>query len=192
MTRLITALSLLCLMAACRPEVFPPKPPGYFKIDTPAEHRYQVFDRPGFPYTFEYPVYSSTQDDTVFQGKGEHNPYWVNINVPSLGGVINITYKKIDGAASFAKLMEDSWGLSFFHHIDQRSGTNPNGVSVITYTIGGNTASRYQFAATDSVKNFLRGALYFDVAPNADSLKPATDFLEADISHLLETLKWKN
>jgi hypothetical protein len=58
------------------------------------------------------------------------------------------------------------------------------------YTVGGNSASRYQFAATDSVKHFLRGALYFDVTPNADSLQPVTDFLLKDIQHMLLTLQW--
>lgn len=65
------------------------------------------------------------------------------------------------------------------------------GKNVLLYIVGGNTASRYQFTATDSVKHFIRGALYFDVTPNADSLKPATDFIEADIKHILMTLKWK-
>jgi gliding motility-associated lipoprotein GldD len=59
------------------------------------------------------------------------------------------------------------------------------------FTVGGNAATRYQFAATDSTKHFLRGSLYFDVTPNADSLKPATDFLLQDIEHMLNTLKWR-
>ena len=32
------------------------KKKGYFKIDFP-EKKYQSFDQPGYPYTFEYPVY---------------------------------------------------------------------------------------------------------------------------------------
>lgn len=195
--RIIAALILICCIASCKPEILPPKPPGYYKIDTPAEHRYQVFDVPGYPYSFEYPVYGRVVEDTVFRSGKESNKYWININIDTLGAVINITYKPITKEATYQKLMEDSWGLSFFHHekadyIDQREGRNPNGVLFFAYTVGGNTASRYQFAATDTVKHFLRGALYFDVSPNADSLKPATDFLEKDIAHMLETLKWKN
>ncbi|MES2704426.1 MAG: hypothetical protein V4649_17440 [Bacteroidota bacterium] len=197
MKQIIVVLLILMAMVACRPPIFPPKPPGYFRIDTPAAHRYQLFDQPGYPYSFEYPVYARIMEDTMFQGKGEHNPYWINMQIDSLGGVINITYKALSATNTLDKLLEDSWGLSFFHHekadyIDQRGGMNLNGISYITYTVGGNTATRYQFAATDSVKHFMRGALYFDVSPNADSLKPATDFLEKDIAHMLETLKWKN
>ena len=41
------------------------KKKGYFKIDFP-EKKYQLFDQPGYPYTFEYPVYSQVIKDTTF------------------------------------------------------------------------------------------------------------------------------
>jgi gliding motility-associated lipoprotein GldD len=68
----------------------------------------------------------------------------------------------------------------------------PQRVYGIIYNVGGNAASACQFIVTDSVKHFLRGALYFDVSPNADSLRPMNEFLEKDITHMLETLRWKN
>lgn len=195
MHRYIIALSLLLIIASCRPPVFPPKPEGYYRIDTPATHQYRLFDAPGFPYTFEYPVYGNVQNDTVFQKEKTKNPYWININFPSLGGIINITYKEINAQQTLSKLVEDAYNLSFTHHVkaeymNEKEFSIP-GKYVLLYTVGGNTASRYQFTATDSVKHFMRGALYFDVTPNADSLKPATDFLEQDIKHMLMTLKWR-
>jgi hypothetical protein len=36
----------------------------------------------------------------------------------------------------------------------------------------------------------MRGALYFDSTPNADSLRPVQDFLQKDIEHLINTFKW--
>ena len=62
----------------------------------------------------------------------------------------------------------------------------------LIYEIGGNAASSIQFFLTDSTKNFIRGALYFNVAPNTDSISPVTDFVRQDIYHLIETFKWKN
>ena len=132
----------------------------------------------------------------MFQhGKNQH-PYWINVNFPGLNGAINITYIEISKERPLDSLLSDAWGLSFFHHekaqyIDRYPFNNFHGATGVIYVVGGNTASRYQFFATDSLKNFLRGSLYFDVTPNADSLKPATDFLEADIKHLLMTLRWK-
>ena len=195
MRKYIFAFSLFLLLASCRPEVFPPKPQGYFRIDTPASHQYRLFDRPGYPYTFEYPVYSTVENDTLFKEEKADNPYWINVVFPSLGGVINITYKEINAKQTLPRLIEDAWNMSFFHHekaeyMNEKEFSVP-GNSVMLYIIGGNAASRYQFTATDSVKHFMRGSLYFDVTPNADSLKPATDFLEQDIKHMLMTLKWR-
>ena len=35
------------------------------------------------------------------------------------------------------------------------------------------------------------GALYFDAAPNEDSLRPVNEFLVADMKHLIRTFRWK-
>jgi gliding motility-associated lipoprotein GldD len=67
----------------------------------------------------------------------------------------------------------------------------PNGITGIFFKVGGNAATARQFFVTDSTKHFLRGALYFDSTPNADSLGVVNDFLEADMKHLINTLQWK-
>jgi len=194
MLRTAFVLLLICSLAACRPVVFHPKPTGYFRLDTPATHKYQQFSYPDFPYSFEYPVNSTIHLDTMFNGE-QDNKYWINIHVHGMEGIFNITYKAITPQQPLYKLMDDAWGLSYFHHekadyIDPVGFVNEYGVSGMLYTVGGNTATRYQFAATDTVKHFIRGALYFDVTPNADSLQPVTDFLLKDIQHMLLTLKW--
>ena len=188
-------VTMSCLFS-CKPDTYVPKPVGYFRIDTPQTHQYQLFDVPGYPYTFEYPTYASIEKDTVFFNEKADNPYWLNLNFTTLYGIINLTYKHVDSRAGLAKMIEDSYNFSNFHtkkadYIDQISYHNAYGVFGILYVVGGNAASRYQFTATDSVKNFVRGALYFDVTPNSDSLKPATDFIEQDIQHFLMTLKFR-
>jgi gliding motility-associated lipoprotein GldD len=60
----------------------------------------------------------------------------------------------------------------------------------VKYNIVGNAASPYQFYVTDSIDHFIRGALYFNVAPNYDSLKPSLDYIVQDIDHLIETVQW--
>jgi hypothetical protein len=37
----------------------------------------------------------------------------------------------------------------------------------------------------------MRGALYFNVVPNIDSLKVVVDFLRKDIVHMIKTFEWK-
>jgi len=63
---------------------------------------------------------------------------------------------------------------------------------MIRYNIkGADAASTYQFYLTDSTSNFLRGALYFDLVPNNDSLSPVIDFLKADIEQMITSFRWK-
>ena len=62
----------------------------------------------------------------------------------------------------------------------------------IVYHIKGmNTASSLQFYLTDSTDHFFRGALYFDTAPQNDSLAPVIDFITEDVFRFIETFKWE-
>jgi gliding motility-associated lipoprotein GldD len=197
MQRLFSFFILLLLFASCRPETYTPKPRGYARVDFP-KRAYIKFEEAGFPYSFEIPVYSHVEHDTLFLGKKPENPYWINILFPSLGGQIYVSYKEISATQPLSKLLQDSHEMSFTVHskradyIDENAFQLGNRVYGIIYDVGGNAASSYQFIATDSVKHFLRGALYFDVTPNADSLKPINEFLKKDLEHLLQTLTWHN
>ena len=68
----------------------------------------------------------------------------------------------------------------------------PLGVSGTFFQVGGNAATAKQFFVTDSVKHFLRGALYFDATPNEDSLGIVNNFLQEDMRHLINTFRWNN
>jgi gliding motility-associated lipoprotein GldD len=76
--------------------------------------------------------------------------------------------------------------------IDDSPINTPLGVSGIFFTVGGNAATGKQFFVSDSIRHFLRGALYFDTTPNEDSLSVVSDFLEKDMVHLINTFQWKN
>jgi gliding motility-associated lipoprotein GldD len=182
---------------SCRPPVYTPKPIGYYRIDLP-EHRYKKFENPEFPYSFEYPVYGYAYKDTLTaDSRKPENKYWMNIDFPQWAGRIYLSYKRIDTKDNIGKLLEDTHEMSYYHtkkadYINPKDFTNENGVAVITFSVGGNAASAYQFIATDTSKHFIRGSLYFDVTPNADSLKPVNELLKEDIDHLISTLKWNN
>jgi gliding motility-associated lipoprotein GldD len=76
--------------------------------------------------------------------------------------------------------------------IEEQIFINPiNKVYGTLYTIRGNAASPMQFYLTDSITNFLRGALYIKEVPNADSLRPVIKFLSEDVLQLVESTKWK-
>ncbi|HOA39309.1 MAG TPA: hypothetical protein PKJ36_12955, partial [Flavihumibacter sp.] len=84
LSRIFIPLVILFAISACN-STYTPKPRGYFQIDLP-QHAYKTFDSAGFPYTFEYPVYAKIIQDSTFFEEQPENPYWINIDVPSLGG----------------------------------------------------------------------------------------------------------
>jgi len=167
---------------------------GYYKIEFPP-HQYQQYNITGVPYSFEYPVYSRIVKDTSFFEDKPENPYWINIEFPRFNGKIYLSYKRITGQQSFDKLVDDAFKLTYKHtskatDIKDSLMTTPNGITGIFFKVGGNAATGRQFFLTDSVSNFIRGALYFDATPNADSLGIVNDFLEEDMRHLINTFRW--
>ena len=193
MQRLILIGVTLIFLASCNSEYIP-KQRGYYKIDFP-QHQYRVFDKPGYPYKFEYPVYGEViQDSTFFENKPE-NPFWINIDFPRFNGKIYISYKNV-GDNSFEKLREDAYKMTYKHtykatSIEDSLMLTPLGVSGVFFKVGGNAATGKQFFLTDSTRHFLRGALYFDTTPNEDSLSVVNNFLEQDMLHLINTFQWK-
>jgi len=188
------SIAFLVFLLSCNsPYTFKKK--GYFHIDFP-EKKYQLFDRPGYPYTFEYPVYSQVIKDTTFFDAKPENDWWINIDVPRFGSRIYISYKEVE-KNNFDSLVNDGFKMAYKQHTDISTGINdslmktPNGVEGIYFSLSGNTATANQFFLTDSTKHFLRGALYFNTSPNEDSLGIVNDFLKKDLQHLINTLKWK-
>lgn len=209
----LTTIALIFLMAACNSN-YTSKKKGYFKIDLP-KHQYQNFENPTFPYSFEYPVYGKiVQDSTYFDSTPENN-YWINIDFPDFNARLFLSYKIIGGLAPF-KIKQpdgkykDSLGVNKFDLMvnDAFNLTNKNdvlasaisdslfrtsaGITGIFFKVQGNAATANQFFLSDTTKNFIRGALYFDTTPNADSLRPVQEFLREDLEHLINTFKWKS
>ena len=191
---LISTAFIVLLFAACNSDYIP-RPRGYYKIPLP-QHSYRVFDQPGYPYTFEYPVYANVvKDSTFFETKPE-NDYWINIDFPQFNGKIYISYKEI-GQQSFDKLKDDSYKMTYKHtykatSIEDSLMHTPQGVTGVFFNVGGNAATARQFFLSDSTRHFLRGALYFDATPNEDSLSVVNAFLEEDMRHLINSFKWKD
>lgn len=195
MQRFLLFFFVTVCLVACENEPSP-RPKGYFKIDFPA-HAYRAFDTAGYPYRFEYPQYARVVKDSIFFDDAPENPYWINIDFPTFHARLYISYKSIGAVHRFDKLVEDAFKMTSKHSLKATSITETpvhfsQGVDGFVFEVGGNAATSTQFFLTDSTKHFLRGALYFDASPNADSLKPVNDFLYRDIEHLMKTLRWKN
>ena len=185
---------VICCFASSCNSIYVSKPTGYFKIDFP-EKQYTLFNQPDFPYSFEYPTYARIVRDSSFFDSTPENPWWINVEFPQFNGRIYISYKAI-GKNTLEKLLSDAFNLTNKQsvkatYINDSMLSTTNGVHGMFFKVSGNVATANQFFLTDSTNHFLRGALYFDAAPNQDSLRPVNDFLVKDMQHLINTFKWK-
>jgi gliding motility-associated lipoprotein GldD len=185
---MLTAVLLLLITGmGCR-ETYTPKPRAYFRIGFP-EKTYRLFSG-DCPYSFEYPVYSNV---VPYAGR-DTEPCWINLEFPQFKGTLHLTYKTVN--QNLPVYLEDIRTLAYKHIIkaddiiDRPFELPLHNTYGMLYDIRGNTASAISFYATDSIRNFLSGSLYFNVEPNIDSLAPVIHFLKTDIEHLIETLQW--
>lgn len=190
---MVYSLWSMVIFPSCSSD-YTPKPKGYFRINFPKK-QYRLFNQPGYPYSFEYPVYAKVEKDSSFFGEETENPWWINITFPEFSGTVYVSYKKI-GAYKIDKLVNDAYTMTNKHSskaysIEDSAMVTPNNVHGVFFKVGGNVATATQFFVTDSTKHFLRGALYFNAAPNEDSLGIVNHFLIEDVKHMINTLKWK-
>jgi gliding motility-associated lipoprotein GldD len=184
---------LTFLLSGCfSGDSYTPKPRGYFRIDFPAKE-YQSYQS-DCNYTFDYPVYASVSPDS----SNNAQPCWLNISYPQFNGKLHLSYHSVTSRKSLDELVEDSRTFAFKHTvkataIDEGQISYPaNKVYGTYYSIKGNTASAIQFFLTDSSKNYLRGALYFNEEPRQDSIQPVLEFIGKDIDVMIKSFRWKN
>ena len=59
------------------------------------------------------------------------------------------------------------------------------------FELKGDVATPFQFYLTDSTSRFVSGVVYFNSAPNYDSLRPSIEYLKVDLMRMVNTFKWK-
>ena len=58
------------------------------------------------------------------------------------------------------------------------------------YSFVGNSPSNIQFYVTNQTDKFLTGSLFFETAPNYDSLFPYIDYIRNDIKKMVDSFRW--
>ena len=187
MLKKITAIALLFTLfftvIGCKNDVLP-KPASYLRLDYP-EAEYVTL-KGHCPFEFDMNSKAIIKED---------KDCGYSITYPKMKATIYLTYKPVNN--NINKLLRDAQKLTYEHVIKaddilEQPYLNPDKkVYGMFYQVDGNAATNSQFYATDSIKHFVTGSVYFYAKPNFDSVMPAASFIKNDMQHLMETLKWK-
>jgi gliding motility-associated lipoprotein GldD len=185
-------LFFIVLFASACTKDYQPKPKGYNRLVLPKEE-YQA-SPDSLPYAFEYSKHARLLRDSSWI----RERYWIEIYYPELKANLHITYKKLNNKEDFLKeLLNDAYKLTSKQQIkasaiDEIITVTPSGKTAVIAEIAGEVPSQFQFTMTDSTRNFLRGALYFNTRVQNDSLAPAIDFMKKETLHFINSVEWRN
>ena len=182
----ITFFALLLLLVfanSCKNDVLP-KPASQLRLDYPVA-KYASFSN-HCPFEFEI------NEDAVIK---EDKNCGFSIHYPKMKATIYLTYKTVDN--NLNDLLRDAQKLTYEHVIkaddilEQPYVNNDKKVYGMFYRVDGNAATNSLFYATDSIKHFVTGSVYFYAKPKFDSIMPAASYVKNDMQRLLETIRWK-
>ena len=164
-----------------------PRPKGYFRI---ALHD-TLFRTLSLDCPLDIPLSGASLLEPVRNFAPDS--CWFNLVYPTYTARIHCTYA---GGVDLAPVVEDAFRLAYEHEvkadaIEVRQRQYDEGGMAMTWRIAGNAASPLQFLRTDGQDRFLRGALYFELRPNADSLAPVVARIEHDVDYLLNAMTWR-
>ncbi|MFI1745000.1 gliding motility lipoprotein GldD [Thalassobellus sediminis] len=172
-----------------------PKPKAFLRLDYP-QAKY-IESNLELPFVFETNLLATKVGSK--QVRTTAKSYGLNIEYPLLKATLFLTYKPI----------EDNNGINLKNYIrdaqnfTQKHMIKADEIPVFPYEnkerkvygqfseVIGDVASPAQFYVTDSVNHFVTGSLYFNVKTKYDSILPSINYLEKDIRHIMETIKWK-
>jgi gliding motility-associated lipoprotein GldD len=186
----IIPLVLFCFSCG---EDYVPKPSAFLRLDYPeAKYENPNLD---LPFTFQTNLLAEKISSKPLNGTTKS--FGINIEYPSLKGTIFLTYKAVENKEeNLNAFLRDAQMFTLEH--------TKKADEIPTYpyenklqkaygmlsVVKGNVASPAQFYITDSVNHFLTGSVYFKVKPNYDSILPAANYLQRDIKHIMESIKW--
>lgn len=180
---LFALLLLLTFANGCKNDVLP-KPASQLRLDYPIA-KYASFSN-HCPFEFQI------NEDAIIK---EDKNCGFSIHYPKMKATIYLTYKTVDN--NLNDLLKDAQKLTYEHVIKaddilEQPYVNKNKkVYGMFYRVDGNAATNAQFYATDSIKHFVTGSVYFYAKPKFDSIMPAASYVKNDMQRLLETIKWK-
>lgn len=192
------------LLASCGDgEVPQPKPKAYLRVDMPTQE-YVTMDTVRisdslrgivFPAPF---LFEMNRHAFISQARYSKRGAAIELCYPQWSGYVELMYKSIAGRDDLRAQIDTAMRMLEYHYqvaagIDEDLIQIPdNQVYATVWHINGrDVASSCQFIVTDSNSNFLHGEIIIDQTPNNDSLAPMLNYMQTDVEHLIQTLRWK-
>jgi len=181
----------ILLLTSCHSNQYP-KPREYYRIDFPKELSLKNV-------TTACPFMFTADTATIVLGTEQNgDACQFQLYYPKYKAEIFFTYFDISPKRPLVVLLDEMHKLTYEHQVKAESikartkGFPEENKYTLTYHVEGNVASSNQFLVTDSLHHYVRGALYFRVSPNQDSLRPVVAYFNTEIDRLIESFKWKD
>ena len=187
--KIIPVLTFMVILLSCTRN-YTPKPKGFLRIEPPVA-QYVVFEEDRLPYSFSF-----SRQAIIELSQADSSIYLLNIDYPDFDAKIYCSYLAIT-PLTLKNYTEDCRKLAGrvaknADAITEKYYENKeNNVYGTLFIIEGDAASPVQFMLTDSVKHFFRGALYYKYKTDMDSVAPVTEYIENDMTELIQTFHWK-
>jgi gliding motility-associated lipoprotein GldD len=165
-----------------------PKPKAFLSLDYPQA----TYLKSEVELPFEFEKNKLAQLNI---SKKNNTPKGIVLRYPTLKASVFINYKKVNN--NLEKYISDVRGMTKKHlqvadEISEQMYENKQqNLYGMFYDLKGNVASQSQFYLTDSLQHFISGALYFETKPNYDSILPAINYIQKDMVHFIESIRWK-
>ena len=182
-------IAFATLFSGCK-EKYSPKPKGYYRIDFPVKE--YVSYQGNCAFRFEHPKRSII--DT--KSKSLREKCWFNLHYPQYNCTIHLSYFDIQGDTLY-NFIEEARTLAMKHIVkanqikETEIANDQKNVYGVIYDFEGETATNLQFFLTDNSNHFIRGAMYYNLVPQPDSLEPVTSYIKADLHHFIESFSWR-
>jgi len=188
--KIIKIFIFFLLVASCgQDEITIPKPPTYLRLNLP-KHSYVNFTD-NCPYSFDASTLFKVEKVEEKSVETCHK----DIQLGALNGIIHFSY--IDMVEPLSRYVNYSNDKVDEHKI---KATSIEDVKILRpkdrvfgtfFELKGDVATPFQFYLTDSTSRFVSGVVYFNSAPNYDSLRPSIEYLKVDLMRMVNTFKWK-
>ncbi len=190
----VTALSFAMLaitLLGCAEEYVPfARPYAYPRLTLPEQTSYVRFDNQHCPFTFEYPDFGKVT-------RNVEDSCWVNITFENFDATLHINGRTVTSTELSIEFLQEEHRRLIYGHSVKASRIMPSPLELpsgtgMKYEIVGEVGTPIQvFFHDKDERRSLSLSYYYRTATKNDSLAPVTEYMKAQVDHLIQSIEWK-